>query len=163
MARKTKQQMQRIHWPSAPLVDGKVPLTLEITSEEIVFGKANPNACPIALAGQKKHDYFAVGVDVVHVGRIRNGKPVRERYRSGSFPKRYDRALQEMAKDTSKSFKDCKIKPLTYTLRPPGKSNTLAAKQQANDRMRQGYAKIGQKPKFKRPQTLSPFKRGRLV
>lgn len=158
---------QKVDWAEAPLVDGTVPLQLEITAEEIVAGKANPNSCPLALAGQKRYDYFAVGADVVHVGMLQRGKPVRVRYRSGNFPKRYDRALRSMSSDLSKSFADCNVRPMTYKLRPPTGVNTLASKQAANAAARMNgtgvYAKGYKASRPRAKANVSPFYRGRLV
>lgn len=159
---------KEINWLNTPLVDAKKGenLILEITSEEIIFGRANPNACPIALAGQKHYAYFVVGVDVVHVGTFINDKAVRVRYRSGYFPRRYDRALQRLAKDTSRSFADERIKPMKYELKAPSKTQTLKAKRKHTDTYLKRVASGAVVPKRRgkgASKSLNPYRRGKLA
>ena len=134
----------QVEWATTPILDAplNLPLVLTISRENLALGRANVRVCAIAQScKQRDYTYFAIGVDVAHIGAYMEGKPVRLRYRSGSLPRKFDAAVAQLHE--TGVFDVRHLETENYTLKPPTPQQSLDYKKtQSKERItREGVTK----------------------
>jgi hypothetical protein len=126
---------QGINWDGVKKVDSVEDAVITLTNEMIATGRGHDTGfCPVAQGLNPIFGYTSVGKDSTLVG-VRIGNTLyKVRYRSGVFPRMYDRAVKRMSGDLSISFKSEGIDEYLgkYTLKAISATQSLANKRKVN-------------------------------